>query len=55
MGFLAVLNAYTMRIALSVAITEMVVKKNSTGPSDDTCPDPTLPGGGVSPGVIIDL
>ncbi|KAF2903419.1 hypothetical protein ILUMI_02772 [Ignelater luminosus] len=52
MGFLAVLNAYTMRIALSVAITEMVIKKNHTnGPADDTCPDPSMPGGGVSPGI----
>jgi MFS family permease len=30
MGFLAVANAYTMRICLSVAITEMVKKKNAT-------------------------
>ena len=28
MGFLAILNAYTMRISLSIAITELVVKKN---------------------------
>jgi ACS family sodium-dependent inorganic phosphate cotransporter len=27
MGFLAIVNAYTMRICLNVAITEMVVKK----------------------------
>lgn len=30
MGFLAIVNAYTMRICLSVAITEMVVKKNAS-------------------------
>lgn len=28
MGFLAIVNAYTMRICLNVAITEMTVKKN---------------------------
>ena len=27
MGFLAITNAYTMRICLNVAITEMVIKK----------------------------
>lgn len=30
MGFLAIVNAYTMRICLNIAITEMVVKKNTT-------------------------
>ncbi|KAF5284355.1 hypothetical protein FQR65_LT13572 [Abscondita terminalis] len=30
MGFLAILNAYTMRIALSIAITEMVLPNNKT-------------------------
>lgn len=30
MGFLAIVNAYTMRICLNVAITEMTVKKNRT-------------------------
>lgn len=36
MGFLAILNAYTMRICLSITITEMAVplKHNYT---DDTC------------------
>ncbi|CAO1319250.1 unnamed protein product [Diamesa serratosioi] len=33
MGFLAILNAYTMRICLNLAITEMVIKKAL---SDDT-------------------
>lgn len=37
MGFLAVVNAYTMRISLSVAITKMVIPlSNSHGA--DTCP-----------------
>lgn len=37
MGFLAILNAYTMRVCLSITITEMAVsvKHNYT---DDTCP-----------------
>ncbi|KAJ6646401.1 putative inorganic phosphate cotransporter [Pseudolycoriella hygida] len=40
MGFLALVNAYTMRITLSVAITEMVVKVNNTHHEDlHTCPD----------------
>ena len=40
MGFLALVNAYTMRITLSVAITEMVVRvNNSGGHEDNTCPD----------------
>lgn len=34
MGFLAIVNAYTMRICLSVAITEMVAKKTSNGTGD---------------------
>lgn len=39
MGFLAVTNAYTMRICLNVAITKMVVKHNDTGTIDDGyCP-----------------
>lgn len=28
MGFLAILNAYTMRISLSIAITQLVVRRN---------------------------
>lgn len=40
MGFLAIVNAYTMRICLSVAITEMVKKtvSNSSIESGDSCP-----------------
>ena len=34
MGFLAILNAYTMRISLSIAITELVVKKNHSESGD---------------------
>lgn len=41
MGFLAIVNAYTMRICLNVAITEMVVKhpipENSNG--SNYCPE----------------
>ncbi|XP_022911267.2 putative inorganic phosphate cotransporter isoform X1 [Onthophagus taurus] len=41
MGFFAIFNAYTMRICLSVAITEMVLPKNSSSINhDDTCPNP---------------
>lgn len=40
MGFLALVNAYTMRITLSVAITEMVIRVNNSEHEDlDTCPD----------------
>ncbi|KAG5866032.1 hypothetical protein JTB14_029840 [Gonioctena quinquepunctata] len=39
MGFLAVVNAYTMRVSLSIAITEMVAPKNTTEFFDpDACP-----------------
>lgn len=39
MGFLAVLNAYTMRISLSVAINAMVIPHNATDEPDpgETC------------------
>ncbi|XP_055847091.1 putative inorganic phosphate cotransporter isoform X2 [Episyrphus balteatus] len=40
MGFFAILNAYTMRICLSVAITQLVVSKNHTdidNPDNDAC------------------
>ncbi|KAH8298054.1 hypothetical protein KR018_005265, partial [Drosophila ironensis] len=36
MGFLAILNAYTMRVCLSQAITVLVVKKNVTDDNEDT-------------------
>ncbi|XP_060522415.1 putative inorganic phosphate cotransporter [Cylas formicarius] len=39
MGFFAVVNAYTMRVCLSLAITEMVVPINTTEHFDpDACP-----------------
>lgn len=46
MGFLALVNAYTMRITLSVAITEMVKRVNNTHEDLDTCPDDFDEGGG---------
>ncbi|XP_055916913.1 putative inorganic phosphate cotransporter isoform X2 [Eupeodes corollae] len=52
MGFLAILNAYTMRISLSVAITQLVVAKNHTGSNhnEGVClPDPLEPGEEVVP------
>ncbi|GJQ72217.1 hypothetical protein Trydic_g3308 [Trypoxylus dichotomus] len=45
MGFFAVVNAYTMRISLSVAITEMVIPINSTDyDNPDSCPFPNNTG-----------
>lgn len=38
MGFFAVLNAYTMRTSLSVAITEMVLPNNSSEVDPNACP-----------------
>lgn len=47
MGFLAVAIAYTMRVCLSVAITEMVAKRNATEDAHNglsICPiDPSIP------------
>lgn len=41
MGFLAIVNAYTMRICLSIAITEMVVTKTTNESSTgDYCEAP---------------
>lgn len=41
MGFLAIVNAYTMRICLNLAITEMAKKINSTSVNqEDICPEP---------------
>lgn len=41
MGFLAIMNAYQLRVCLNVAITEMVISKdeNSTYFDPDACPD----------------
>lgn len=37
MGFLAIVNAYTMRICLNVAIVEMVKKKVQTDREGEFC------------------
>lgn len=46
MGFLAIVNAYTMRICLNVAITEMTYKNVSGEDSHGTCPVEEGSGGG---------
>ena len=53
MGFLAITNAYTMRICLNVAITEMV-KKNVKENVDesDFCPDKDNIGGSGAGGTF---
>jgi len=51
MGFLAILNAYTMRVCLSQAITVLVIKKNSSDDGSDTAicePDDLDEGSSVS-------
>lgn len=46
MGFLAIVNAYTMRICLNLAITEMTVKYKDNGTEDEgVCPYPEGEGG----------
>jgi len=40
MGFLAILNAYTMRVCLSQAITVLVVKRNSTDDDSEAICEP---------------
>lgn len=50
MGFLAIVNAYTMRICLNVAITEMVKKKNASEAHGDFCPVDDSAEGGDSGG-----
>jgi hypothetical protein len=44
MGFLAIANAYTMRICLSTAITEMVVHhdRNESHLDPDACPSSSV-------------
>jgi len=37
MGFLAILNAYTMRVCLSITITEMAVSIKHNYTDQDTC------------------
>lgn len=47
MGFLAIVNAYTMRICLNIAITEMTVNIYDNGTEEDgVCPYPEGGGGG---------
>lgn len=51
MGFLAIVNAYTMRICLNVAITEMVKKTNQSENTGTFCPiDDEVTGGGGEDG-----
>lgn len=38
MGFLAVANAYTMRVCLNIAITQMVHKRSHSAGNDGSCP-----------------
>lgn len=38
MGFLAVANAYTMRVCLNIAITQMVRKNPHSAGNDGSCP-----------------
>ncbi|XP_057660211.1 sialin-like isoform X2 [Diorhabda carinulata] len=38
MGFLAVVNAYSLRVSLNIAITEMVVPGTSSYYDEDSCP-----------------
>lgn len=45
MGFLAIVNAYTMRVSLSVAIVQMVGSSNSSEIDPDACPIPPNEGG----------
>jgi len=52
MGFLAIVNAYTMRICLNVAITEMTVKKNRTFIDDGVDRGICLVEGGSSSGSL---
>jgi hypothetical protein len=51
MGFLAVANAYTMRICLSTAITEMVVHhdRNESKIDPDACPSSSVSNNKTAP------
>ncbi|XP_047024277.1 putative inorganic phosphate cotransporter isoform X1 [Helicoverpa zea] len=42
MGFLAVANAYTMRVCLNIAITQMVHRPAHSAGNDGSCPSPDL-------------
>ncbi|XP_025837209.1 putative inorganic phosphate cotransporter isoform X2 [Agrilus planipennis] len=54
MGFLAILNAYSMRVTLSIAITEMVVSSNKSSNYSDACPSYESSSGSTSSSVIKD-
>jgi hypothetical protein len=47
MGFLAIVNAYTMRVSLSVAIIQMVGSRNSSEIDPNACPVPPNKGGEI--------
>jgi hypothetical protein len=47
MGFLAIVNAYTMRVSLSVAIIQMVGSSNSSEIDPNACPVPPSEGGEI--------
>jgi MFS transporter, ACS family, solute carrier family 17 (sodium-dependent inorganic phosphate cotransporter), other len=47
MGFLAIVNAYTMRVSLSVAIVQMVGSSNSSEIDPNACPIPPNEGGEI--------
>jgi len=47
MGFLAIVNAYTMRVSLSVAIVQMVGSSNSSDIDPNACPIPPNDGGPI--------
>lgn len=53
MSFFCIGIAYTLRVALNIAITQMVVKNNHSIVDPDDCPDPesSTEGGGNSPNV----
>ena len=54
MGFLAIVNAYTMRICLNVAITEMVYKNSSGDDPHGSCPvDEGMGGGNMGKGTFV--
>jgi MFS transporter, ACS family, solute carrier family 17 (sodium-dependent inorganic phosphate cotransporter), other len=47
MGFLAIVNAYTMRVSLSVAIVQMVGSSNASANDPNACPTPPNQGGEI--------
>lgn len=58
MGFLAVANAYTMRVCLNIAITQMVHRPPHSAGNDGSCPASDViegSGDGTDPTVSIFL